>query len=135
MTRKLRAVWALLSGVLLTVVALTILASRAVDASPLSTDVSGHISADTTWTLANSPYVLTGDVIVDPGVTLTIQAGVVVQGRGGVELQVQGHLQALGTTTQPITFTSETDSGPNEWAGLVFDGGTGHLRAGRARLR
>ena len=36
---------------------------------------SGVISSDATWTQANSPYSLTGNVLVDTGVTLTIQAG------------------------------------------------------------
>jgi len=96
-------------------------------AAPAQLDVSGHITSDTTWTAANSPYVLTGDVTVDPGVTLTIEAGVVVQGNSGTELQVQGRLIAIGTATQPITFTSFTDSGPGQWDGLVFNGGDGTL--------
>ncbi len=32
------------------------------------TNVSGPISANTTWTLANSPYIVTGNVLVDAGV-------------------------------------------------------------------
>lgn len=39
-----------------------------------------------------------------------------------------GGLQAVGTPAQPITFTSAQNSGPGEWSGLVFDGGTGRLR-------
>jgi len=96
-------------------------------AAPLATNVSGHISTNTTWTLANSPYVLTADVIVDPGVTLTVQPGVVVQGASNAELLVQGHLEAVGTAAQPITFTSTNDSGPGQWQGLVFNGGSGNL--------
>jgi hypothetical protein len=43
------------------------------------TNFSGGIYSNTTWTKANSPYVLTGSVVVFPGKTLTIQPGVVVQ--------------------------------------------------------
>lgn len=46
------------------------------------TDVSGEINIDTTWALANSPYVMTGDVTVMPGVTLTIEPGVQVHFNG-----------------------------------------------------
>ncbi len=34
----------------------------------------------------------------------------------------------MGTVTQPITFTSATNTGSREWPGILFDGGTGHLR-------
>ena len=98
-----------------------------VRAAPLYLNVSGHITTDTIWTTANSPYVLTSDVIVDPGVTLTIQPGVVVQGQSNAELLVQGNLLAIGTATQPITFTSSTNSGPGQWQGLAFGGGVGNL--------
>ena len=43
------------------------------------TNVSGALSSDTTWSLANSPYTLTGNVLVTSGVTLTIEAGVTVK--------------------------------------------------------
>ena len=39
-------------------------------------DVSGAISSNQTWTLAGSPFTVTGSVLVSEGVTLTIEAGV-----------------------------------------------------------
>lgn len=89
------------------------------------TDVCGTIGTET-WTTAGSPYVLTCDVAVTG--TLTIEPGTVVMGQSSAQLTVQGHLSALGTPTQPITFTSAEDTGKWQWQGLVFDGGTGHLR-------
>ncbi len=100
---------------------------------PLFDTVGGVITESTTWTLANSPYTLTADVTVASGVTLTIQPGVVVLGRDSARLEVQGHLQAVGLSSQPITFTSSADSGPGEWEGLYFNGGTGHLRHATVR--
>jgi uncharacterized repeat protein (TIGR01451 family) len=43
-------------------------------------------------------------------------------------LVVQGHLEALGTESQPVVFTSRWDSAPEQWRGIAFDGGTGTLR-------
>jgi len=37
------------------------------------TSVSGPIDQDTTWAEANTPYVVTGDVTVLEGVTLTLK--------------------------------------------------------------
>src|SRR5208337_5359065 len=45
---------------------------------PIRTNVNGTINSDTTWTKANSPYNLTGPVTVDPGVTLSIEPGTIV---------------------------------------------------------
>jgi hypothetical protein len=40
-----------------------------------STPVSGTITSDITWTKAGSPYELTGTVVVNSGVTLSIEPG------------------------------------------------------------
>jgi hypothetical protein len=42
------------------------------------TKVSGDITADTTWTVSGSPYVLTGNIYVKRNATLTIEEGVKV---------------------------------------------------------
>jgi len=47
------------------------------------------IDTDTIWDSGGSPYMLTEDVHVAEGVTLTIDPGVVVQG-GGLEIRVWG---------------------------------------------
>ena len=71
-----------------------------------ATDVSGTISSNSTWSLANSPYVVTGNILVNSGVTLTIEAGVTVKFDGSYYFYVDGTLIARGSSGNLITFTS-----------------------------
>jgi len=76
-----------------------------------STNVSGGIYSNTTWTLANSPYIVTDTVVVFPGVTLTIEPGVVVKFDDDVRLEIrQASIIAQGTVADSITFTSNAAS-------------------------
>lgn len=79
-----------------------------------STTVSSNIAADTTWGAAGSPYVLTTQIQVAKGVTLTIEPGVTVESSvnfatlnvpqyGGIGLVfIGGSLVADGTPAAPI---------------------------------
>ena len=88
-----------------------------------STVVSGLISSDTTWTLAGSPYMITGDVLVDAGAVLNIEAGVAVKFGDGTRLIVDGTLIADGDEAQPITFTSDAATpSPGNWGTINFRG-------------
>jgi parallel beta-helix repeat protein len=96
------------------------------------TTVGGRISADTTWTLANSPYIATSAVQVygtaTTPVTLTIEPGVVVKFNqntglfiGDVNSAYQGALYAVGTAAAPILFTSnQTTPTAGYWNGIIF---------------
>lgn len=64
--------------------------------------VSGIINVNTTWTQANSPYVVTAPLLVDSGVTLTLESGVTVY-LNDTYLRVDGTLSARGTPTNPIS--------------------------------
>jgi subtilisin family serine protease len=79
--------------------------------------VSGTIATDTTWT-NDKTFVATGDVSVDPGVTLTIQPGTTVKFDDGFSLNVGGTLIADGTESQPIRFLANTASA---WGQIYFD--------------
>lgn len=68
-----------------------------------STPVSGTINQDTTWTIANSPYLLTGFVTVNSGVTLTVEPGVTVD-LSSYSLLVGGTLNAKGASDKEIVF-------------------------------
>jgi parallel beta-helix repeat protein len=84
------------------------------------TGVSGLIGSDTTWTLANSPYIVTDNVLVNSGVTLTIQPGVTIKFNSGRSFQVDGTLIARGTNLNKISFTSNLSTpAPGDW-GYIF---------------
>ena len=67
------------------------------------TNESGIIKSNTTWTKTNSPYNLTGNVLVNNGVTLTIQPGTIVN-LGSYYIEVNGTIQAIGNNANPTTF-------------------------------
>ncbi len=75
------------------------------------TNVSGGIFSNTTWTQANSPYIVTANVVVFPGVTLIIQPGVIIKFADSVSMEVrQSRLIAKGTSLNPIIFTSNNSN-------------------------
>ncbi len=98
------------------------------------TTVSGHITANTTWTKAAGPYIVQDDVTVDENVSLTIEAGTIVKVRDHWDnLYVNGSLIANGTSANPIIFTSiiddahggdtngdgaATSPAPDQWGGI-----------------
>jgi hypothetical protein len=86
-------------------------------AAPAQTNVTGTISQSTTWTLAGSPYVVTGWVHVRGAASpvLTIEPGVEVRFRQYEGMSIgsatsPGGLVAVGTPDQPIRFTSNAAS-------------------------
>lgn len=84
------------------------------------TNVSGIISSNTPWTLANSPYIVTGNILVNNGVTLIIQPGVNVRFNSGLSMQIDGMLLAQGTNSDSITFTSNTVDTAGAWGYIYF---------------
>jgi parallel beta-helix repeat protein len=71
------------------------------------TEVSGAISADTTW--AAGVFYVSNHLWVNAGVTLTIEPGVIVKFAQNRYLSVSGTLNAVGTGGSPIVFTAYTD--------------------------
>lgn len=77
------------------------------------TNINGNISNNTTLTPANSPYIVTGDLNVNAGVTLTVESGVELRFNSGVYLQVYGTLEA-----NSATFTANEGDTPGSWEGI-----------------
>jgi hypothetical protein len=86
-----------------------------------STNVSGFISVNTTWTTAGSPYIVIGNALLSHGYTLTIDPGVVVKFSDSTALQIDGELHAMGSESQHIIFTSnQTSPAAGDWAEIHF---------------
>jgi len=107
---------------LLVLTTLMLIASRLPSrAAMTNTPACGVINTNTTWLLINSPYIVcTGGITISPSAALTIEPGVTVQfeNAGTNRLYVSGELNAIGTSTQPITFTGLVTT-PGSWGGLA----------------
>lgn len=85
------------------------------------TSVSGFISSNTNWTLTGSPYIITGNTILDSGFVLTIDPGVVVKFNASKSLQINGNLRAIGNSSNKIIFTSnQVTPAPGDWGYILF---------------
>jgi len=109
----------------------------------------GTLTGQETWTAAESPIRITGNLRVAPGATLSIGPGVEVifapnpnrraepDDGGGLRVTVDGTLRAVGTPEAPIRFRGasedydspgrwnfgmpyDTLKGWNQWEGLIF---------------
>jgi hypothetical protein len=87
------------------------------------TNVGGPVNTNTTWSLAGSPYIVTSDVTIPSGITLSIQPGVTVKFSLGTELVVSGTLTAQGTSVDSVWFTSNSAiPAPGDWQRIRFHG-------------
>ncbi len=89
---------------------------------------AGSITANETWT-ANNIYKIVGKVVVEDGVTLTIEAGTIIKGEQGTGTLASalvvaqgGKVNAVGTASAPIIFTSILDNiQPGQLTGTNLD--------------
>ena len=85
----------------------------------------GNISGK--WTIANSPYLIEGEITIPNDSTLMIDPGVIVEFQGHYALEVRGRLLAVGTASDTILFTVNDTSGFSNpdttlggWFGIRF---------------
>jgi len=90
--------------------------------------VTGEITGTENWT-STYYYVLRGAVFVEEGATLNIAAGTRVIGEAGsvgtLIVKRGGRLNAIGTRTAPIVFTSDQAVGNRargDWGGIILNG-------------
>ncbi len=104
--------------------------SSSSDAPPAANvvTVSADITTNTTWAAANR-YKLNGTIAVRNGAVLTIEAGTVIFGdkatKGVLVVMPGARLNAIGTSTSPIVFTSSQPAGQRnygDWGGIILVG-------------
>jgi parallel beta-helix repeat protein len=94
---------------------------KTLPAAILDKKLSGIIKSDSYLILANSPYRISGDLIIDEGATLYIEPGVVLEFDQKTSIIAQnGGVIARGTKEKPITFTASSSSpAPGFYASAV----------------
>jgi len=94
--------------------------------NPIDFEIGGTLTSDLTL-ITGTEYNLTSALIVPENITLTIEPGVVVKASTGsdvyVAIQQGGTINAEGTSSNPIVFTSNSAT-PNagDWGGLIILG-------------
>src|SRR5665213_3557559 len=69
----------------------------------------GTLAADRTWIFGGLVAQVKGNITVASGATLTVDSGQTIKFYHAQGLNINGALQAAGTSSQPITFTSYRD--------------------------
>jgi len=88
----------------------------------LQGDITEEITLDATVT-----YKLVGTLNIKDGGVLNIPAGTTIKAEKGyssyVIVEQGGKINATGTSSSPVTFTSaETDPAPGDWGGIIING-------------
>ncbi len=92
------------------------------------TAVNANITSNTSWT-KDKKYLLKGNIYVESGAELTIEAGTVIFGdkvtKGALIVSRGAKIHAIGTETLPIVFTSaapQTFRNYGDWGGIIILG-------------
>ena len=83
---------------------------------PTPTPVGGVLSGEVVWTPTESPYTLTSHILVPQGSRLIIEPGTQV-GLHDRSIQVEGTLQVLGISNQPVMITGHANT---DYAKVIF---------------
>ena len=117
---------------------LFILVLTSIVSTLLCIDVGGHITQNTTWSPDNNPYIVTSFLYVDARVTLTILPGTQIRCTGADKsniynfmwsgnnqpvskmIIVNGAINAVGTSDNPITFDKYQPDHEYRWGGIYM---------------
>ncbi len=82
--------------------------------------VSGTVAANTSWNA--DTVVLSGDVVVNNGVSLTVAPGTRVEAAGQYQIVINGRIVASGTGSDSVLFTAQDTAAG--WRGFAFNSST-----------
>jgi hypothetical protein len=95
------------------------------DAKAQNFQFEGSIHNDTTWSA--DTLLITGNVLIDSNVTLTVLPGTFIHINGYYSIQSYGTIRAIGTITDSIVFThldtlyhADTSTTKGGWHGIRF---------------
>jgi len=90
---------------------------------------TAQYDVNTIWTKANSPFFVRQNLVIPAGTKLTIEAGVKVVLADSMNLVVLGILEAIGTQTDSIIFTTEkTKPDTLNWGSVYLGNSTSVVR-------
>jgi hypothetical protein len=98
------------------------------------TALTGNIISNTQLLQTQSPYLITGEVVIDQGAALTIEQGVTIYMAFDAALTVKrGSIRAIATEDNPITVTSDQirqgqKASPGDWKHWGFQKDTVNTR-------
>jgi parallel beta-helix repeat protein len=128
--KSARKRFSMLSFVAIMVIGTFALASNLFFSTARATYIGGTITQNTVWTLVDSPFVVSQNVTVNSGATLTIEPGVQVKFGGPFSFIINGQLIANGTQDSMITFTSNSyQPSPGDWGTIEISGSQQSLLA------
>ncbi len=92
------------------------------------TNISGSIYSDTTLTKANSPYIITDDLVIFQGAELTLEPGVTIKYNLNKKIVLRGTLVAEGTSTDSIKFTNNTGDNTTTYSCFKLENSNANIK-------
>lgn len=93
--------------------------------NPFGANAAGVLNGHAVWTAAGSPYYVTGNLIIDNHLSLTITEGAVVRIKkltspGPIDIKVSGTLTIQGSASKPVLITSAGGGAAGDWGTFKF---------------
>lgn len=85
----------------------------------VGTTMAGTVSSSAVW---SGDRIVTGNVTVNSGVTLTIPPGTTLRFGSGTGISSSGVISAVGTEAQPVNFIALNGTAAGSWGSVVLNG-------------